>query len=364
MTSIDSTRLPLLRSPLPPVAHTPPPTATMTASFAAYASQFLNRQQTLSSSSASQPLFYSFTTDDGSRSGDPSRAHDLDIDDDDDPHLRFSGTSIGLMSRDFVQSASRDEDDPYLRLDDVDEQDEDGQQLSYTHAHGADSIPLIASERGEGSTQGWLAHQVPSSIPRSPPSPPSDTSSDSGVPPTYLLNEGQVPPPPTTRSYAPLTESLLPRDGQSRPIDVFSLPDPRRHSQRRVVHKDSIWTAVWLSSVCACTLGSFIILFTTHLPREKLPIGTSIPYTTLLHTIPLLTILTFLAAIVSYAHIFLLSLFAKPVIFATSVFIPATLFISSIWAFVGSFMWEEGSEPTWSETVGYDTIFFIVVMKR
>lgn len=37
---------------------------------------------------------------------------------------------------------------------------------------------------------------------------------------------------------------------------------------------------------------------------------------------------------------------------ATSVFIPATLFISAIWAFVGSFMWDADHEPTWGETVG------------
>ena len=258
------------------------------------------------------------------------------------------------MSRDFGRTSARDEDDPYLRLDEVDEAEH---QLSRTTAYDAASLPLIASERREEPAQGWLAHQAPASYLHHPPSPPSDTSTDSGIPPPYLLatqaEDPHVSPPPATRPYTPLTESLLPRDGQSRPVDVFSLPDPRRHSQRRVIYKDSLWTAIWLSGVCACIIGSFIILFTTHLPPEHLPKGTSIPYTTLLHTIPLLTILTFLAAIVSYAHIFLLSLFAKPVIFATSVFIPATLFISSIWAFVGSFMWEEGSHPTWGETFGY-----------
>jgi hypothetical protein len=36
---------------------------------------------------------------------------------------------------------------------------------------------------------------------------------------------------------------------------------------------------------------------------------------------------------------------------ATSVFIPVTLLISSIWAFIGSFMYDT-DEPTWGETVG------------
>jgi hypothetical protein len=36
----------------------------------------------------------------------------------------------------------------------------------------------------------------------------------------------------------------------------------------------------------------------------------------------------------------------------TEVFIPSTLLISAMWAFIGSFMWEEGVEPTWGESVG------------
>lgn len=324
----------------------------MTTSFAAYASQFLSRQQNLSSSlsSSSQPLFYSFTTDDGSRAGDPSRAHNLDLDDEDDPHLRFSSGNAANLSQDYSRSLARDEDDPYLRLDDVDEEQAE-QRLSDTVGYDADSLPLIASERTQEPSQGWIAHQAPASYLHHPPSPPSDTSSDSGIPPRYLLATHDEPRPPhSARPHTPLTESLLPRDGSARPVDVFSLPDPRRHSRGRVIYKDSVWTAIWLTSVCACLLGSFLILFTTHTPGRK---SKGLPYTTLLHTIPLLTVLTFISAIVSYAHIFLLSLFARPVIFATSVFIPVALFISSVWAFIGSFMWEEGSEPTWGETIGY-----------
>lgn len=321
----------------------------MTASFAAYASQFLHRQHSASSvsSSSQQPLFFSFTTDDGSRAGDMAHTREeTNLDDEEDPHLR---PSSGFLTRDY--STQDDDDDPYLRLD------EEDPSLSRTTKYNSDSLPLIAS--GQRSTmaepmQGWLAHQAPTSMrPHSPAR--SDSSSDSAVPPPDLLvtaTQPTTPPPPATRQSFPLTESLLPRDGVSRPVDVFSLPDPRRHRHGRAVHKDSIWTVLWLSSVTACVLGSFIILFTTSLPREKAPQGTILPYLTLLHTVPLLTILTFLSAAVSYAHIFLLRLFVKPVIFATSVFIPATLLICSIWAFIGSFMWEEGAEPTWGETVG------------
>lgn len=327
--------------------------STMTASFAAYASQFLNRQQHPASSvsSTSQPLFFSFTTDNGSRADDDpfDFREDVEMGDDDDPHLRRSSE---LFQR--GRETENDDDDPYLRLD------EDEPQMSRTTRTVTESIPLIASEARSSvrdHAQGWLAHQAATSY-RHPTPTPSDTSSESGVPPPDLiLSTSNVPPPPQTAQGEPLTESLLPRDGVSRPLDVFSLPDPRRHSRGRASHKDAIWTTVWLASVTACVLGSFIILFTTKVPRGT-PRSTILPYTTLLHAIPLITILTFLSAAVSYAHIMLLRLFVKPVIFATSVFIPAALFISALWAFIGSFMWEEGTEPTWGETVGCVQFFF------
>ncbi|KAH8117285.1 plasma-membrane choline transporter-domain-containing protein [Phellopilus nigrolimitatus] len=320
----------------------------MTASFATYASQFLTRQQQPSSSAAStsQPLFYSFTTDNGSHAGDtPHAQDDAELDDDDDPHL---GRSSDYLSR--RTEIPPDDDDPYLRLD------EDDPPLSRTAHYNTDTLPLIASESANKPVasepvQGWLAHQAPLSY-RVTPSPPSDSSSDSGVPPPDLLISA-TRPARTAQNWQEnqLTESLLPRDGVTRPVDVFSLPDPRPHSRGRVIHKDYHWTAAWLGSVTACVIGSFIILFTTSSPRSA-PRGTVLPYTTLLHTIPLLTILTFLSASVSYVHIMLLRIFVKPVMFATSVFIPVALFISAIWAFVGSFMWEEGIEPSWGETVG------------
>jgi len=90
-------------------------------------------------------------------------------------------------------------------------------------------------------------------------------------------------------------------------------------------------------------------MFIARLPNK---IRGPLPYLTLLHTVPLLVILTFVSAAVAYAHIFLLRIFVKPVMVVTSVFIPVTLFISAVWAFVGSFMWDADQEPTWGETVG------------
>lgn len=105
---------------------------------------------------------------------------------------------------------------------------------------------------------------------------------------------------------------------------------------------------VWCSGLSICYFCCLLILFLKPPKRKLAPL----PYTTLLHTVPMLTILIIISAMVSYVHIFLLRIFVKPVMVATSVFIPATLLISAVWAFVGSFMWEEGQEPTWGETVG------------
>jgi hypothetical protein len=311
----------------------------MAASFAAYASQYLNRQPQTGAAtlSNSHPMFFSFSTEDGSR-----HALDTDLDDFDDPHLRDSRASTALHQS---RPPNDEDEDPYLRLD-------EDEHLSSRQQQQA--APLITRDDNEsvssGSPKGWLAHLAASpSIhrPRIPSPAPSLSDSD---PPPDLYAPGPSNQPQQPQSLS-LTESLLPRDGRARPMDVFSLPDPRHTPRGRRRYNDSIWTSLWLSGVSICVLFSIIILFAAHQPDKKVP-RTIIPYFTLLHTVPLLTILTFVSAAVAYVHIFLLQIFVRPVMIATSVFIPVTLLISSIWAFVGSFMYD-GTDPTWGETVGY-----------
>ncbi|TBU35556.1 plasma-membrane choline transporter-domain-containing protein [Dichomitus squalens] len=318
----------------------------MATSFAAYASQFLNRQQTGASSlSSSQPLFYSFSTDNGSHVGSP---HEPDLDDLDDPHLRASNVSRAASRR--ARDVPEDEEDPYLRLDEED---------PGVSRQQAQSIPLLGVSEPDGG-KGWLAHASPL---RSPSPSPSNSSADSGGPPPDILHPRSPSPhhtrPPQPTSYQPappprtavtlsLTESLLPRDGRTRPVDVFSLPDPRYVPRNRRKFNDSIWTSVWCAGVGVCVFSSVLILFLTEAP----PGPSRGSYTTLLHTVPLLTILTFVSAVVCYIHVFLLRIFVKPVMVATSVFIPATLLISAVWSFIGSFMWDANTVPTWGETWG------------
>lgn len=326
----------------------------MAKSFAQYASQFLLQQNNPESSlSSSQPLFFSFTTDDGSQAGN----HDTDLDDRDDPHLRESRASraSGRGGGRVRRANQMDDEDPYLRMDEDD-------FPPGASRHAAQSIPLMSSNYDQAESQdfpkGWLAHQA--SPPRRPRSPSPSSSSSSLDSPGSLARWSAPrdtrlktpPPPPPRQSHEPvslsLTESLLPRDGTTRPIDVFSLPDPQRPSRSRRKFNDSSWTIVWCTGAAICLFFSILLLFLRKPGKSRGPV----PYTTLLHTIPLLTILTFLSAAVAYVHIFLLRIFVRPVMVATSLFIPATLFISAIWAFVGSFMWDGDQEPTWGETVG------------
>lgn len=322
----------------------------MAKSFAQYASQFLLQHQNPESSLASsQPLFFSFTTDEGSRA---SNGHDTHFDDTDDPHFRESRTRPSRRGVED-QGDEADEQDPYLHLD------EDMPPGASRHA--AQSIPLMASGYSQAESQefpkGWLAHQA-SPPPRLHSPSPSSSSVDSAGSLVRLQSgprsmRTQVPSlPPQAEDHVSLglTQSLLPRDGTTRPVDVFSLPDPTRPSRARRKFNDSTWTIVWSTGVTICLFFSVLLLFLSGgSGKSRGPI----PYTTLLHTIPLLTILTFFSAAVAYVHIFLLKVFIKPVMVATSVFIPATLFISAIWAFVGSFMWDSEQEPTWGETVGW-----------
>jgi hypothetical protein len=52
-------------------------------------------------------------------------------------------------------------------------------------------------------------------------------------------------------------------------------------------------------------------------------------------------------------------MFVRPVLLLTGISIPLFLFLSFAHAFAGSFFWEEGVTPTWSETVGL-RIFSVV----
>jgi hypothetical protein len=346
----------------------------MAASFAAYASQILAGKPAESSLGQSQPLFYSFSTNgdhDGSRG--PHAHRDDALDDEDDPHLRGSAaTSRGAPQYDDypdmdIDADGEEDEDPYLRADEVDDPylrlDEDERApvpgTSAAARYSAAAAPLLGDSRDSARSKGWLAH---AGAARSPSPAPSSASSDDGPPASLFapppraqpraaaVQAPRVPPPPQTALALSLTEALLPRDGRARPHHVFSLPDPRHASRGRRRYNDSPWIAAWLTGLGLCVVFSVVTLFAVHKPDN--PRHGKLPYVTLLHTVPLLTILTCASAVAAYAHLALLRLFAKPVMIATTMFVPVTLLVSALWAFIGSFMWDGAQEPTWGETVG------------
>ncbi|QRV90121.1 Plasma-membrane choline transporter [Ceratobasidium sp. AG-Ba] len=263
-----------------------------------------------------------------------------------------------------------------------------------------DSIPLIASPprspsprpRQKPPAAGWLAHLSQSGYPdpgrprpsRAAMSPPeraimnsssededSDSSEDLPLfPPSPPLpqsrphaHHGPTPPPPRlardvdpdlSSSHIDLNESLLPRDGIER--SVFTLPDPARTPYRK--YNDPVWTALWCTSILFSFIGSIVIIFFTNshskapsIPGRKL----TTPFSTLTHTIPLLTLVVVLTSVFGYLYLILLRYFVRPVLTATALAAPLALLLAAIWAFGGSFMWDgDGVGETWGETVGYD----------
>ncbi|PPQ89444.1 hypothetical protein CVT25_012823 [Psilocybe cyanescens] len=335
-------------------------------SFAAYASQYLTRQQpqpergatsTVMSGSTSQPMFFSFTTDndEGSRRGG---AHDSDLDDFDDPHLGLSMGDEAPKAR-----VEQDDEDPYLRLDEEEDLEEGMGSRSRgaggfrQQQHHQQSIPLIARSMSPASPPGWLAHLAQSPPRRQSPSNHSD--SDSSPPPDLFVAASPRGPahPPIPQTYSntephslSLTDSLLPRDGLARPLDVFTLPDPRHTPRKRRKHHDAAYISVFLSLLCLCLFFCLLLLITTDRPAGVPAV--ILPYAIMLRTVPILVILTFVSAAAAYAHVWALRLFVGPVMAVTEVFVPATLFVCAVWAFVGSFMWDGDEVPTWGETVG------------
>ncbi|KAI4517439.1 hypothetical protein K525DRAFT_228605 [Schizophyllum commune Loenen D] len=307
----------------------------MTASFAAYASQFLTRQPQQASMASSQPLFFSFTTDGGG-----------ELDDLDDPHLRGAGSSTrhdrsgeaGRHSRieDPVSDEDEDDDGPYLRLDEE------------TKPAGV-RAPLIAQSRrvadSDAGIGGWLAHHI--SPLRAPSLDEGDDEDDEEEEDDAFAQPDVEAQSEQPRSLS-LTASLLPRPAPG----TFHLPDPRHLPRGRRKYNDAPWLSAYLFAVSACVLGAFLLLILAHTTRPPNGSTSKLPYATLLRTVPLVCVSAVVAAVLTYVHVLALRYAVRPVLAATEAFVPAALTICSIWAFAGSFVTEDGVEPTWGETVG------------
>ena len=145
----------------------------------------------------------------------------------------------------------------------------------------------------------------------------------------YRFHHSKTTTPTTSTVYSQsLTNFLLKRDGLTRPFYLFFLPDPRHNTAKMIQHGPH--------SSLHLSLFAYFLPFLLFAARYagKIPL----PYTVFLQAVPFLTILTFLSASAGYLHDYLLRIFVKPVMVATEVFMPATLFVSAVLAFVGRFM--------------------------
>ncbi|KAJ1307971.1 hypothetical protein OPQ81_002048 [Rhizoctonia solani] len=385
----------------------------MPASFSTYASQFLSRSAVTNDDA--QPMFYSVAEGNESQhrlqDSTYSRRSAAELDDDglpmlagattifdngendDDRGSRTGGSEIDSrastpqLPHARVRAQQLEVENPYLEEDELDHIDD---------MMPTDSIPLIASpprspspKRNKPAAAGWLAHLSQSAHPgssrharaaMSPPDPHFDSSSDEEsaegsdsseemalFPPSPVVTQSYphaTPPPPPTRrdeidlepsrTHIDLTESLLRRDGVERP--VFVLQDPARTPFHK--YNDPVWTALWCTSILFSVIGSIVIIFFTnsHPKPDKMPTSghkPTTPFSTLTHTIPLLTLVVVLSSIFGYLYLILLRYFVKPVLTATALAAPLALLFAAVWAFGGSFMWDgEGVGETWGETVG------------
>ncbi|KAF8190310.1 hypothetical protein K438DRAFT_1971186 [Mycena galopus ATCC 62051] len=287
-------------------------------SFSQYASKYLKGPQasssvapSSSSRSGTQPLFFSFTTDDAS-------VH-LDDADQDDPHFAKYNLS--------QQMDGEDEDDPYLRLD-----DEDGPGESSSHYPDMDEH---GDRDEEGDGVGWLAHQRSPSPPYIP-SPLQVPRTITPNPREYSGHSNPIRSPPPAQSLSlALSESLLPRIGAD--AHAFHLPPPhslssRGRNGRRKPQPNAYAAAAFLFTytlLCVLSLLS-LVLSGANSPTDR-------PPPALLHTVPLVTFLTLLSALLAYAHLALLRAFLRPVLLISALAPPLALFLSSVLAFAGSF---------------------------
>ena len=341
----------------------------------------------------------------GKAKGKSRNREELDLDDLDDPHLMLGLDGEDAATSQTLQKEAEEEEDdqdPYLRLDEHDD--------SGTGAHEQQRIPLLpkpepgrpaSPSASASSPPGWLAHLTRSPSPL-PPRSESETEEEEEEPgrmfvasPTTTTGaqksdkkkqalQSQAPPPPRTQSHPPqqqqqhlslsmsLTDSLLPRDGHTRALDMFSLPDPlhlqstsnngrgRRRGQRRTYlkHNDALPLTIYLSLLLILLLALFLLLALTHRPANFPP--SLLPYAIALRTIPVLVGTALTSAVLSYVHVWLLSVFVRPVMIATEVGVPLGLLGCALWAFVGSFGGAE--DAGWGETTGYVILCRIIII--
>src|SRR5258708_5374994 len=391
----------------------------MQSPFSVYASTFLHRANATvgpASSTSSHPLFYSATgssdfEDDANpfrrSSGDDTPGNRSLLDEEDGlPRLAGDGAKRSGILFDTGAEVTPYLDESQINFDsrvppeqvlplsmsDVPQRDYDDVPPS-----DLDGLPMMDSDvtdsvlkppRSNAPSQGWRTHDSVQQPP-SRPNTPSESSSISDAPPSYLLESprAQPPPIPPTRVQlsAQLTESLLPRDGIGRAL--FHLPDPDR-SISKSKYNDLAWMTSWLWAITVCTLGCLISLVFTDVshhrfvtlcfshctyPSRTQNLATQDPsrpshtqrsrirshysrcsFSPAQHfrTASWCESLTSHALLVPMIISRLFRLAVRPMLVLAALSTPLFLFLSAAYAFSGSFFSEPGAQPTWGGTVG------------
>ncbi|KAI5450338.1 hypothetical protein NCC49_003121 [Naganishia albida] len=154
-------------------------------------------------------------------------------------------------------------------------------------------------------------------------------------------------------------------------LEVFQ--DPFGHWRARGKgerYRDSPFLALWSASLMGILVGLCFVWGSTTAspippgadPEDALPSPGNAgeyrtPFTTLLHTIPLLAGLLLVAVAAPFALLFLLRKTVRPVLIGTAVAVPFLLICTSWWAFIASFeivpsRTGTDAEPNWWGTTG------------
>ncbi|KAF9035747.1 hypothetical protein BDZ89DRAFT_1130356 [Hymenopellis radicata] len=261
----------------------------MTSSFAAFASQMLQRPASSSQQTEENPMFFSFT------STDAASAHD-----EDDPHL--------MMGE--IEDEDEDEEDPFLASSAYKDDRGRGRPAGrgYT-VHEEDS-----DDEEEGG--GWLAHQGTMAGERHIPVEERHIAVDESL----------------TASLLPSRSIALPD-----PFGETRAPPPVQMPRRAVTYTDPIPLCIYLGLLTLTCIYALYLLF--HTPPHPSS------YRRLLKAIPLLATLTFTAAGISYAQMWCMGRWAREVLLVSGWSVPVALGVSAIWAFVGSFGTDGGGWP-------------------
>lgn len=132
---------------------------------------------------------------------------------------------------------------------------------------------------------------------------------------------------------------------------------------------DSGFLALWLSSLLLILVALLFVWGSTDpapRPDPESPTAPT-PFSTLLHTIPILFPLLLVSLAFPLAFLFLLKHTVRPVLTATAALVPTGLFICAWWAFIGSFGTigdgaDDGRvEGTWWGTTGL-RLFSLVLL--